>query len=173
MRHSKYIRKIVAMTVLVCLNVSLLASNASAVKTSSGAKTFTFDDVNDSPLTLVANSNSHAINGVAYTSVYLRSYMNDTTHVYGVTAELCKNTYIRDDYTFTGWNLTRESDGKTLYFVTEQLEDGSTSTYAKWFLAGQQPANAEIALYQDCRRVNKLTTVQGDIVYCTAQWSAE
>lgn len=110
--------------------------------------------------------------GVQDTDVYLRSYMNDTTHVYGLTAELCKNTYVRDGYTFAGWNLTRESDGKTLYFVTEQLDDGTTTTRAKWFSAGSQPADATIALYQDCRRVSKLTTVQGDIVHCTAQWAA-
>lgn len=105
-------------------------------------------------------------------SVYLRNYMNNTTHVYGVTAELCKNTYIREGYTFAGWNLTRRSDGKTLYFVTEQSDDGQTSRYTKWYLAGQEPANAEIALYEDCRRVSKLTTVQGDVVDCTAQWIA-
>lgn len=114
----------------------------------------------------------HPNGGEQDMSVYLRSYMNNTTHVYGVTAELCKNTYIREGYTFAGWNLTRRSDGKTLYFVTEQSDDGQTSRYTKWYLAGQEPANAEIALYEDCRRVSKLTTVQGDVVDCTAQWIA-
>lgn len=107
----------------------------------------------------------NANGGTQDTSVYIRSYMEDTTHVYGVTAELCKNTFIRSGYTFAGWNLTRESDGKTLYFVTENNE-----TVTKWYLEGQQPSGATKALYEDCRRVSKLSTVSGDTIYCTAQW---
>lgn len=113
----------------------------------------------------------HANGGTQDTSVYIRSYMNDTRHVHGVTAELCKNTFIRSGYTFAGWHLTRRSDGKTLYFVSEQQPDGSYETIAKWYTAGQQPTGATIALYEDCRRVSKLSAVQDDIVDCTAQWN--
>lgn len=101
-----------------------------------------------------------------------RQYMMDTAYVRGITTQLCKNTFVKTGYTFAGWHLTRASDGKTLYTVTQQNSDGTTSSSVHWYAAGQQPSGAEMALYKDCRNVSKLSTVNGDVVTCTAQWDA-
>ena len=110
--------------------------------------------------------------GTQDTSVPPRKYMKDTFYVRGVTTELCENTFAKPGYTFAGWNLTRESDGKTLYFVPTVEEDGSTTIYKRWYTAGQQPDGATIALYSDCQNVSSLSAVNGDVVTCTAQWTA-
>ena len=85
-----------------------------------------------------------------------------TYHIRGISVKLRKNGFARSGYTFIGWNLTRKSDGKWLYFTA----DGS----AKWYAKGSQPATARLAVYEDGRKVSALTGVNGDIVTCYAQW---
>lgn len=109
--------------------------------------------------------------GTQDTSVNWRKYMADTAYVRGITTQLCKNTFVRSGYEFAGWNLTRASDGKTLYFVPTE-ENGETVIKKKWYLPGQQPEGSTIALYKDCQNVSSLSTVNGDVVTCTAQWNA-
>lgn len=89
--------------------------------------------------------------------------MNSTRHIRGITTRLRYNYFTKEGYTFAGWHLTRKSDGKWLYFTAE----GN----ANWFTKGEQPAGASLALYEDRRKVSKLTGVNGDIVTCYAQWT--
>ncbi len=89
--------------------------------------------------------------------------MDSTKHIRGISAKLRKNAFTKSGYTFAGWYLTRKSDGKALYFT----ETGSAS----WYKKGSQPKGAVLALYNDQRSVSQLTSVDGDTVTCTAQWT--
>jgi len=87
--------------------------------------------------------------------------MEDTRHVYGITTNLRENYFVKSGYTFEGWYLTRQSDGKWLY-----MDNGDT----RWYTKGKQPQGAYLALYENKRPVTYLSGVNGDIVTLYAQW---
>ncbi len=89
--------------------------------------------------------------------------MSSTIHIKGISTNLRPNYFTRSGYTFAGWYLTRQSDGKWLYFKS----NGS----AAWYDKGSQPVDARLALYEDKRSVSSLTSVDGDVVTCYAQWT--
>ena len=122
--------------------------------------------VNDDQSTKVYYSVRYEPNGGRQdTSVYYKCFMTPTNHVRGISAQLRKNTFVKEGYTFIGWYLSRKSDGKCLYQITEN----GKSTVA-WYVNGSQPNGAQLALYKDCKKVQQLTSMQGDIITCTAQW---
>ncbi|MBE7065687.1 MAG: hypothetical protein E7384_07760 [Ruminococcaceae bacterium] len=108
---------------------------------------------------------SSIIYNVKYVSNGGTGSMSTTTHINGITARLKKNTFTKSGYAFAGWNLTRSSDGKTLYF------DSTGAT--RWFTAGSQPSGSTVALYEDGRAVSALSATNGDTVTCTAQWKTK
>ncbi len=65
MQVTKDIYRLFSIEVAVVLIGTILPFKASASVEKKGAKTYTFDDVNPSPLTLVSDSNSHTIDGIA------------------------------------------------------------------------------------------------------------
>lgn len=87
----------------------------------------------------------------------------ETNHVNGITTKLRENGFSRTGYSFAGWYLSRKSDGKWLYFLAE----GG----ARWYAAGNQPVGARLALYGDQRNVGALSSTEGDVVTCHAQWT--
>ncbi len=89
--------------------------------------------------------------------------MSATNHINGIKAKLRNNAFTKSGYTFAGWYLTRKSDGKALY-VTEA---GNKS----WYVKGSQPKGAVLALYSNQQSVSALSSVEGDTVTCTAQWT--
>lgn len=90
--------------------------------------------------------------------------MADSAMIYGISRPLSTNTFTRSGYTFKGWYLTRATDGKMLYSTT----DGSTSSI--WYVPGSQPAGYRVSLYTDNRTVSQLTSTEGGVINCTAQW---
>lgn len=52
-----------------------------------GAKTYTFDDVNPSPLTLVSDSNSHTIDGISYKATSMQGMNVGSSYIYTVKIE--------------------------------------------------------------------------------------
>ena len=115
-------------------------------------------------LETIKNSSS-----VVYTVKYVpnggklkeKETMNDTTHIMGIAARLRKSNFERSGYTFMGWNLSRKSDGKSLY-----MDKG----IARWYVPGFQPEGAYLAVYADGQKVSQLTSKKGDVITCTAQW---
>jgi len=89
--------------------------------------------------------------------------MNPTNHIKGIAVKLRPNYFVKSGYTFLGWYLTRQSDGKALYFSPDNV--------AYWYTPGAQPAGYRRALYQDGRKVSALTSVNEDVITCTAQWA--
>ncbi len=89
----------------------------------------------------------------------------ETNHVYGIKTKLRTNAFTRTGYSFAGWYLTRESDGKWLYFTA----DGA----AKWYAKGSQPMGASLALYGDRRNISALSSANNDTVTCYAQWTPD
>lgn len=89
--------------------------------------------------------------------------MEDTRHVRGIVTNLRKNYFTKKGHTFKGWHLSRKSDGKWLYLV-----NGNTL----WYEKNKQPSGASLALYADKRAVSMLSSVNGDVVTCHAQWKA-
>ncbi len=88
--------------------------------------------------------------------------MNDTVHIRGVETKLRPNKFTKSGYQFSGWYLTRESDGKWLYLDGDGV--------ARWYLKGEQPVSSHLALYGDKQAVSDLTDTDGDTVTCVAQW---
>lgn len=123
---------------------------SSYTRTSSPAKSMVDDD--SIIYTVKYNANCSDSSGSTKT----------TYHIKGVSVKLRSNGFTRSGYSFIGWNLTRKSDGKWLYFTA----DGN----AKWYTKGSQPAGAYLALYEDGRKVSALTGTDGDTVTCYAQW---
>lgn len=119
-------------------------------RTSSPAKSM----VNADSITYTVKYNNNASNASGTTKT--------TYHIKGISVKLRSNGFTRSGYTFAGWNLTRKSDGKWLYFTA----DGN----AKWYTKGSQPVGAHLALYEDGRKVSALTSVKGDTITCYAQW---
>ena len=107
------------------------------------------------------DANGGTDTGTNSVSGYFR--MDDTRHVRGITTNLRKNYFARKGYTFKGWYLSRKSDGKWLYLV-----DGNTL----WYEKDKQPSGSSLALYADRRAVSMLSSVNGDVVTCHAQWKA-
>ena len=89
--------------------------------------------------------------------------MHDTRHVRGIDTNLRKNYFTKKGYTFKGWYLSRKSDGKWLF-----LDNDKTI----WYEKGKEPKGASLALYADKRTVSLLSSVNGDVVTCHAQWKA-
>lgn len=89
--------------------------------------------------------------------------MSDTLHVRGINTKLRKNYFTKTNNTFAGWYLHRQSDNKWLYLTAEDK--------TVWYLKGEQPRGAVLALYEDLRTVGYLTNVNNDVVTCYAQWT--
>ncbi len=116
--------------------------------------------VNESSILYTVKYNANGGVDSAPTSKFT---MNSTRHIRGIKTKLRCNYFTREGYTFAGWNLTRASDGKWLYFDA----DGT----ARWYSKGSQPLGSYLALYEDRRNVSALTGVNGDTVTCYAQWT--
>lgn len=105
--------------------------------------------------------------GVVWTTKYYGNggtgSVTATKHIKGIVAPLRAHAFTRTGYTFAGWYLYRQSDGKWLYFTA--------SGGAAWYSKGSQPAGAKLALYEDKRKVSQLTAVNGDTIICYAQWT--
>lgn len=86
------------------------------------------------------------------------SMFGDTTHIDGITTNLRINRFKRDGFTFAGWQLYRESDGKWLY------ADGN------WYADNEVPAGLEKKVLKNAEPVDHLTTVNGDVITAYAQW---
>lgn len=128
----------------------------------SGSGDFT-SIVNDSSVVYTVKYNANGGTDSGTNSSAGNYKMSNTRHVYGIATNLRPNYFTKSGYTFAGWYLTRKSDGKWLYFDA----DGS----ARWYTKGAQPDAARLALYGDKRTVSKLTSVNGDVVTCYAQWT--
>ena len=107
------------------------------------------------------DGNGGTDSGTNTVSGYFR--MDDTRHVHGIVTNLRKNYFTKKGYTFKGWYLSRKSDGKWLYLV-----NGNTL----WYKKDNQPSGSSLALYADRRAVSLLSSVNGDVVTCHAQWKA-
>lgn len=106
--------------------------------------------------------------GLSYTIRYNSNggtgTMKDTQHNSGQYNLMSANTFTKTGYTFSGWYLTRQSDGKTLY-----LRNGFYDM--KWFLPGQQIDGYRVALYKDKGEVVDFAKENGDVITCKAQWT--
>ncbi len=89
--------------------------------------------------------------------------MSSSSHIRGVSKALSANKYTLSGSTFAGWYLSRKSDGKSLY----TFDNMDTN---KWYVPGEQPDGYRLSLYHDQRLVSALSSVEGDVVTCTAQW---
>lgn len=108
-----------------------------------------------------------AINSKKYTIKYDANggdgnVMSNTSICYGVNTKLSSNTYTKLDYRFVGWTAYRKSDDKWYY------TDGKGNS--KWCLENKQPNGYSKAVYKDCSKVAKTSSVNGDIVTMYAQW---
>lgn len=108
-----------------------------------------------------------AINSKKYTIKYDANggdgnVMSNTSICYGVNTKLSSNTYTKLDYRFVGWTAYRKSDNKWYY------TDGKGNS--KWCLENKQPNGYSKAVYKDCSKVAKTSSVNGDIVTMYAQW---
>lgn len=88
--------------------------------------------------------------------------MVNTSVCYGVNTKLNPNTYTKLDYRFVGWTAYRKSDNKWYY------TDGKGNS--KWCLENKQPNGYSKAVYKDCSKVAKTSSVNGDVVTMYAQW---
>lgn len=89
--------------------------------------------------------------------------MTATVHVRGINTKLRKNYFTKANNDFAGWYLHRKSDNKWLYLTAENQ--------TVWYLKGEQPRGAILALYEDMRTVGYLSNSKGDVVTCYAQWT--
>lgn len=87
-----------------------------------------------------------------------------TNHIYGIKTKLKTNAFTRSGYYFSGWQLTRNSDGKWLY-------ENATGTTG-WYTKGSQPSGYSLAVYENKQTVSALSKTDGDTVTCYAQWTA-
>lgn len=128
----------------------------------SGSGDFT-SIVNDSSVVYTVKYNGNGGTDSGTNSSSGNYSMKQTIHIKGIKNNLRPNYFTYSGYTFAGWYLTRKSDGKWLYFDS----DGGAS----WYTKGQQPKDARLALYEDKRAVSSLTSVDGDVITCYAQWT--
>lgn len=108
-----------------------------------------------------------AINSKKYTIKYDANggdgnVMSNTSVCYGVNTKLSSNTYTKLDYRFVGWTAYRKSDNK--WYYTDVNGNG------KWCLENSQPSGYLKAVYKDCSKVAKTSSVNGDTVTMYAQW---
>ncbi|MDO4532218.1 MAG: InlB B-repeat-containing protein [Coriobacteriia bacterium] len=88
--------------------------------------------------------------------------MKNTTVTYGISKKLRKNTFTRQWYTFSGWNLYKHSSKKWYY------TNGSTS---KWYKKGEQPSGYKLVVYSDQHSVRWTTSVDKDVIEVYAVWT--
>ncbi len=86
----------------------------------------------------------------------------DTVHINGIPSNLRWNYYGKEGYSFKGWYLCRESDGRWLC----ENSDGSLS----WFTENKMPYGTHKALLSDMEYVDALTSKNGDTITAYAMW---
>lgn len=91
--------------------------------------------------------------------------MNDTIVTYNVGANASKNTFTRNGYSFGGWILQREDDGRWLYVNS----DGSE----KWYAKGTQPTGWNLRIYKDGFFSKSLTSANNVVIRAYAQWASK
>ena len=94
------------------------------------------------------------------TSTY--GHTGDTVHINGIPSNLRWNYYSKDGYSFKGWYLRRESDGKWLCENSDNTLD--------WFYETETPYGTHKALLSDMENVDKLTSINGDTITAYAMW---
>lgn len=72
------------------------------------------------------------------------------------------NTFKRSGYSFAGWYVKRESDGKWLY---------TNGTTKKWFENGKQLKGYKKAVYKNEATLSKTTSIHNDKVHLYAKWN--
>ena len=87
--------------------------------------------------------------------------MANTTHIYGGDVKLRKNAFVRDGYTFNGWNIYMPRTDKWSY------TNGSTSAFYK---KGSQPAGYWLRVLPDQQTVGWQTDVDKDTIVMYAVW---
>lgn len=88
--------------------------------------------------------------------------MSDTSATFGKTNRAKANTFTRSGYTFEGWYVKRECDGKWLY------TNGKTK---KWYKSGKQQKGYTKVVYKDKSSFSKTTSVNADTLHLYAKWS--
>ena len=91
--------------------------------------------------------------------------MEDTVVTYGVSAKLRPLAFTRENYTFTGWNAYRTTNGQWNY------TNGNGGS--GWYAEGSQPEGYYKATYNDQHSVSKTSGIDGDLVIMYAQWEGE
>ncbi len=88
--------------------------------------------------------------------------MSDTEVIYYNRTALRANTFTREGYVFKGWYAQRKSDSRWYYTNGEN---------SGWYPEGSQPSGYSKYLYPDKKVVFNTTSVNGDEVTMTAQWT--
>lgn len=88
-------------------------------------------------------------------------YVQNQKIVYGTYVILNKNTFSKSGYSFSGWTVLRNSDGKSLY--TNEGEK-------RWYIGGSQPDGYDKYIFKDCETVFNLSGVDNDTIRMYAVW---
>lgn len=88
-------------------------------------------------------------------------YVQNQNIVYGTYVKLNKNTFSKSGYSFSGWTVLRNSDGKSLY--TNEGEK-------RWYIGGSQPDGYDKYIFKDCETVFNLSGVDNDTIRMYAVW---
>ena len=111
--------------------VQVIDSNGKIISNEETIKLF--DSPNTLKLKLEPNKYTIVYNGNGATS----GSMSNTTMTYGTSKSLSQNTYVKDGYSFTGWNT--KSDGTGVSYTNLQVVNNLTTTnnktitlYAMW-----------------------------------------
>ena len=88
--------------------------------------------------------------------------MSNSYATYGESNLTQANTFKRSGYSFAGWYVKRESDGKWLY---------TNGTTKKWYASGKQPKGYKKVVYKNKANLSKTTSVHNDKVHLYAKWN--
>ncbi len=88
--------------------------------------------------------------------------MKNTIVPYGVSTSLRANSFTRDWYKFSGWNLYKHSSKQ--WYYTNGSKTG-------WYTKGSQPAGYKLEVYKDKHKVAWTTNIDKDTIEVFAVWS--
>ena len=90
----------------------------------------------------------------------------DTEHAVYSAGNISTLTYSKTGYTFAGWNVSRASDGKKLYYKTTDHSD------LKWFDEGSEDPGYELAVIGSGHSDAGFTSSDDDVITCSAVWES-
>lgn len=96
--------------------------------------------------------------------------MADSKHVYESGSKLNQNQFSKTGYTFNGWQVSRVRNGKTEWLCANT--DNSWINGSEWYEKDKIPSNRKIYHFYDNQVMHKCTYIDGDVLLCHAQWTA-